>query len=160
MSRPTYVPVPDTDLAIDDYGKTDDVFKQIRDNCASARVQLISMDEAEQSTASTSYVVLWSFPLFIPSAAADPLVTAEITAWIEAKVSANNGDFRLVDNASATAGSPINTSSTSYVELEPVLAIDDAWRGTKRLIDLEARIITSGTAFAKAEASMASRFDH
>ena len=160
MSRPTYNPIPDADVDLDSFGKETDVFQYLRDNAAAGRVQLIWQDVAEQTTTSASYVTLWSFAMHIPSAAADSLVTAEITGWLEARVSANDGDFRLQDNASATNGTAVNVTGTSYAAIEPMLAIADSWRGTVRTINVQARQNTSGTAYGRAETSAAARFDY
>lgn len=160
MGRPTYVPIADSLLAIDDFGRATNVFQALRDNIAGARVQLVPMDITEKSTSSSSYVTLWNFPVHIPSAVAEPKNTAEITAWLEAKVSANNGDFRLKDSASGNVGSAVNVTATSYADIEPTLTIQNAWRGTTRTIIVQTRQNTAGTAFGKAENSIASRFDY
>lgn len=162
MSRPAYLAIQDGLMEVGDFGRASNIYKRIRDNIAAGRVQLIGMDETEQDTSPTvgSYVELWHFEFYIPAAGTDGLITPELTVWLEAKVSANDGDFRLQDQASSNVGSPVNVTATSYGPIEPELTLLEAWRDTVRTIIVQARQNTSGTAFGRAEDSHASRFDY
>lgn len=160
MSRPTYNPITDATLAIDEFGRATDVYQYLRDNIAAARVQLIAMDIAEATGTSTSYATLFSFPVTVPSAAAETQNTAEMTIWLEAKVTANSADYRLQDQSDATTGSSTNVTGTTYAAIELTLPISDSWRGTTRTILVEAKQNTSGTHYGRAEDSNASWLDY
>jgi len=160
MTRPAYVPIPDTDADIDSPG-AEDFFQALRDNIAAARVNHVYMDVAQQDTSGVgSYETLWSFFLKLPPIAAEPLISPEIIGFVRAKVSANNGDFRLRDSASGNAGTPINVTSTSLVTINPTLALDTAWYGSIRTIQVQAQQNVAGIASGQAEDSNATTYDY
>jgi hypothetical protein len=153
MARPTYVNIPDTDVDLDSPGKTNLVFKRMRDNINALRIQLIPLDITEKTTGSGTFVSLVSFWVFIPNVADYTGIARRIVADFEVKVDsgANTGTYRLKDSVSSDVSNEVTTTSTTYEFKNPVLTIDPAWLsgdGVSRLILLEGKV-SAGTAYAR-----------
>ncbi len=165
MARPTYVNLPDTDVDIDSPQDTD-LFDTLRDNIEASRICVLFIDEAEATTSVTSAggAVLFSMLVFIPDLADYTGIDRTIYADFEGKLTGSAGTplatFWLRDNETATDGSTVTESGTSYVVKALSLSVD-SWKGTFRTIDLVAKINDgANSAEAKAENSNAWRLEY
>jgi hypothetical protein len=154
-----YVEIPDSDIGVGDYGRTDTVFTRLRDNIRALRHSLYAVLFAETTTTSTTFVQAKRFEIFVPDRPDETGYSRELRLRIEGRVSAGTGEWRLKDVASGNAGTAASSTSTTYGERSMTLAVQSSWKGTLRQIDVEFRQVTSGTVYARSDARIAGELD-
>lgn len=151
MARPVYVDIPDTDVDIDSPGQENKVFSRLRNNATAQRFQIIATDLAEASTTSSTFVTLRAVLIFLPNLADYTGIARRIVSDFRIKVDGGGGTgtYRLQELGSSDVSNEVTTTSTTYVNAGPIIAVDPAWLtgdGALRTFNLQAKV-TAGTAF-------------
>lgn len=145
MARPAYTVIPNTDVDQDSPGKEGDVFQELRDNQNAQRILLIYINFAEQSTPSATYVKLGDVVVYpIPDLADYTSIQRKILGYIDVKTTAGTATFQFRDAGSASTGTEVTTTSSSYEPKEPTIDQDAGWKGTTRTLEIWGKT-TSGT---------------
>lgn len=151
MARPTFNPIPDSDLNLDSPGKTQDVFEYLRDNAGAVRIAILGIYLAEETDTSASYQEhAGTIVVHVPDVADYTGIQRLISVTIEVKVSAGTGTFQLKDDASSNVSSEVTSTSTSYEDKTLTLDLDAGWKGTDRTIIVQYKVSGGNDVYVKA----------
>lgn len=153
--------IPDADVDVNS-PNDEDLMGGLRDNLRAMRTTVFGYSFTEFSSSSASPVDAATIVyLYIPDVTLYTGQTKLITVPVDCKVASGNGDVRVYDTASATGGSYVNITATSYgTILSPTLTVDASWLDTYRTIKVQIRNNSGVNTFVQAENYHAGTLDY
>lgn len=117
-----------------------------RDVCLMRRPMFVNI--SEQAETATGYAVQAEFTVWVPDYASGN----KLAMILDAKVASDTGDWKLREKASATDGTEVSVTGTSYAESGPSeVTIDASWVDSERTFEILSKVDAgTGTIYLKA----------